>query len=221
MFVGHYAPAYALKARYREVPLWALVLAVQAVDVAFFVLAPLGIERLNIIEGARGPLAMDLAHMPFTHSLLAAVLYTGAAIALGVLLKRPRLGVALGLAVGSHWVCDFLVHVPDLPLAWGSTPKLGLGLWRYPGVSFALELGLLLAAAGWLYRALPPGAPRRWLAGGAVLLAVVQVVNDFFLPPPDSVRALAVSAEVSYLLVAALSWPVDRGAAVCPVKRES
>ncbi len=212
MFIGHYAPAYALKARYREVPLWALALGVQAVDVAFFVLAPLGIERLNIIEGARGPLGRELVHMPFTHSLAAAVLYTLACIALGRLAGRPRVGLALGLAVGSHWVCDFVVHTPDLPLAWAGTPKLGLGLWRYPGLSCALELGVLFAGAAWLYGTLPVGAARRWLVGGAAFLALVQVVNDFLLPPPASVIALAVSAEVSFVLLAALMWPIDRAA---------
>ena len=210
MFVGHYAPAYALKARYREAPLWALMLAVQAVDIAFYCLVPLGIERLEIFEGRRGPLAVDLVHMPLTHSLLSAVVLCGVCVAAGGALKRPRVGIAVGLAVASHWLLDLLVHRPDLPLTWWGTQKLGLGLWHYPLVSFVLEMALLGAAFVWLRAALPAGTARRWATGGFVVLVLAQVAQDFLLPPPTSKLALSISGEISYLIVAALALPVDR-----------
>jgi hypothetical protein len=127
MFVGHYAPALALRARYREAPLWALFLGVQAVDLLFFVLVPLGAEQMELDPSRRGFLALRLLYMPWSHSLALTLVY-GAVIAL-VLRARghARLGVALGLAVCSHWLCDLLVHTPDLPLAPGA-PSVGLGL---------------------------------------------------------------------------------------------
>ena len=55
----------------------------------------------------------------------------------------------IGLAVFSHWILDFLVHRPDLPLLWDG-PMVGLGLWNYPLPEQVLELGLLaLAGAAW------------------------------------------------------------------------
>src|SRR5690606_33674329 len=67
MFVGHYAPALVAKAVEPRVPLWALFLAVQLVDVAWALLVLLGVERAHLDATlASNPLALD--HMPFTHS---------------------------------------------------------------------------------------------------------------------------------------------------------
>jgi hypothetical protein len=48
---------------------------------------------------------------------------------------------------------DLFVHRADLPVLPGNIgdlPRLGLGLWRYPPVSFSIELALVLLGA-WLY----------------------------------------------------------------------
>ena len=128
MFVGHYAPALALRARYPEAPLWALFLAVQAVDVAFFVLVPLGVEHMALDPSQPGFLALRLTYLPWSHSLALTLAY-GVLVALAFRARgHARLGVALALAVCSHWVCDLLVHTPDLPLAPGA-PSVGFGLW--------------------------------------------------------------------------------------------
>jgi hypothetical protein len=55
--------------------------------------------------------------------------------------------------VASHWLLDLLVHrsdMPILPANIGNLPRLGLGLWRLPDVSAAIELALVLIG-GWLY----------------------------------------------------------------------
>jgi short subunit fatty acids transporter len=59
----------------------------------------------------------------------------------------------IGLVVASHWVLDLIVHRADLPILPGNAgdlPRLGLGVWRYPLVSFSMELALVLVGA-WLY----------------------------------------------------------------------
>ena len=46
----------------------------------------------------------------------------------------------------SHWVLDFIVHGPDLPLLFGGSPLVGLGLWTSgAGLNTGgiLEVGLL------------------------------------------------------------------------------
>ena len=70
---------------------------------------------------------------------------TAAAIAYLVYRER-RTASIIGLAVFSHWVLDFIVHPPDLPLLFSGSRLVGLGLWMSgPGliISVFLELGLL------------------------------------------------------------------------------
>jgi hypothetical protein len=65
--------------------------------------------------------------------------------------RRP--GIVIGLVAASHWLLDLFVHRADLPVLPGNIgdlPRLGLGLWRYPPVSFSIELALVLLGA-WLY----------------------------------------------------------------------
>ena len=214
MLAGHYAPAYALKARHPDVPLWLLFLAVQAVDIAFFALVALGVERMALVPGQRGGLALDLQHLPWTHSLATAVVLGVGCWLAGRATGRATLGAVIGAAVASHWVCDLLVHVPDLPLAPGlESPRLGLGLWRMPLVGFAVEIGLLVAAYAMARPRLAPDR-RRWGDVGVAALVVVQVLNDFVMPPPASVASLAASGEALFLGAVLLATPVDRRAAL-------
>ena len=64
-----------------------------------------------------------------------------------------RSGIVIGLVAASHWLLELFVHRADLPILPGNIgdlPQLGLGLWRYPLVSFSIELALVLLGA-WLY----------------------------------------------------------------------
>ena len=50
MYVGHYAASLALKRFEKRASLGVLFLAVQLVDIIFFPLVLLGVERLNIVR---------------------------------------------------------------------------------------------------------------------------------------------------------------------------
>ena len=150
MFVGHYAAALAAKAAQPKAPLWTYVLGAQLVDVAWGGLVLAGVERMSLDERLPGS-PLVLSHMPYTHSLPAAVVWAVAAgLVARFLLKLPRAAaVAVALVVASHWGLDFLVHRPDLPL-WVGGPKVGLGWWNHPVPEQALEMGLLaIAATAW------------------------------------------------------------------------
>ena len=75
------------------------------------------------------------------------VMWSILALAIGFLVYRERRTASIiGLLVFSHWVLDFIVHPPDLPLWFDGSPILGLGLWTsVPGIviAFILEFGLL------------------------------------------------------------------------------
>ena len=90
MFVGHYAAALAAKAAQPKAPLWTYVLAAQLVDVAWSGLIIAGVERLRFDPSLPGS-SLVLEHMPYTHSLPAAVLWAvGAGLLATWALKLPR-----------------------------------------------------------------------------------------------------------------------------------
>jgi hypothetical protein len=213
MFVGHYGPSFAAKALKQSIPLWILFVAVQWVDVMWSVLVLLGIEKVRIVPGFTATNPLDLYYMPYTHSLLAAILWSlGAAAAYRAI---PRLGSwatagIVGAAVFSHWVLDLLVHRPDLPL-YDDTLKVGLGLWNYPVFAFALEVALLFGGMVLYLRNTRPvargGRYGFWIFGIA-MLGVQSIV--FFGPPPASDKAAAVTALVAYAAFAGVAYWLER-----------
>jgi len=214
MFVGHYAASLALKSYEKRVSLGVLFLAVQFVDIVFFPLVLLGIERLNIVEGFTQSTHFELEYMPYTHSLLAAVLWAGAAYALfrWVVVKDKSIALVIGLAVFSHWLFDLLVHTPDLPLWSDASLKLGFGLWNNAIATYALEAVFLLLAL-WLYlrstsATTAAGKYGMVLFVGFLLLA--NIANIFGPLQGDSKLVFAVTALVAYLLFATVAFWLDK-----------
>ena len=223
MFVGHYGPSLAIKSVRPAIPLWLLFVAVQLVDVAWAILVLLGVEKVRIVPGITASNPLDLYSMPYTHSLVASIFWSVAA-ALGVALL-PRLSTRLaavwiGVAVFSHWVLDFLVHRPDLPL-YDDTMKVGLGLWNHPAVAFSLEAALLFGGMILYLRGTRPINPVGRIGPpvfGILMLAIQSYI--FFGPPPVSPAAAALTALASYALFAAVAeWlgRQRRSASVTPV----
>jgi hypothetical protein len=192
MFVGHYGAALALKGTESRASLGLLFLGVQFVDILFFPFVLGGVEQMNIVPGHTESTHFELAYMPYTHSLVASILWAaliagGAFVALGDRLRRRSIALVLGAAVFSHWVFDLIVHTPDLPLLGEASTKLGFGLWNNAPLTFVLEAALLLGGL-WLYlRATAPKAGSRLarfgMVGCVVLLIALNVYN-LFGPPP-------------------------------------
>lgn len=204
MFIGHYGVSFAAKRVDPSIPLWALFLAVQLLDVFWAPFILLGIEKVRIVPGITASNPFDLYYMPYTHSLLAALLWSAGAFLAYRLLAPRRPGakgaLVVGLAVFSHWMLDFVVHRPDLPL-YDNTAKVGLGLWNRPVAAFALEAGLLFGGM-WLYFG-GAAVPRlRMVVFGLVMLAIQAYV--FFGPPPVSDKAAAWTALGAYAVFAAV-----------------
>ena len=74
MFVGHYGISFAAQRLNRQLPLWVLFIAVQLLDVFWAPFVLLGIERVRIVPGITMSNPLDLYYMPYTHSLIAAML---------------------------------------------------------------------------------------------------------------------------------------------------
>lgn len=212
MFVGHYAVSFYLKAREPSVPLWVLLIAVQLVDVIWAILVLAGIEHLAMVPGITRASPLDLVYVPYTHSLTAALGWSLLAFWLWFRLRpkavgRARAAAMVGLAVFSHWIADFLVHRPDLPL-YDNSHKVGLGLWNYPAVSFPLEVGLLGLAMWLWYRA----SERRASARNLVMLWIIMTVSQVFTnfgPLPASPARFVILALFFYLAYALASRTCD------------
>ena len=208
MFVGHYGVSFAAKRVVPSVPLWVLFIAVQLLDVIWAPLILLGVEKVRIVPGITASNPLDLYYMPYTHSLVAALVWS--AIAAGVYLARgrgTRPALVLGAAVLSHWVLDFVVHRPDLPLV-GNTTKVGLGLWNLPVTAFALEV-LLLFGGMWLYFTVSASRRMPIVIFGLAMFVVQAAI--FFGPPPPSDKAAAAMALGAYALYAAIAAWLERG----------
>src|SRR3972149_2278819 len=96
MFIGHYGPSFAIKATDKSIPLWLLFIAVQMVDVLWAVLVLLGIEKVRIVPGITATNPLDLYYMPYTHSLVAALLWSAAAFVFYRIVTGRKDAVAAG-----------------------------------------------------------------------------------------------------------------------------
>ncbi len=213
MFVGHYGPSFAASALKKTIPLWVLFIAVQWVDVLWSIFVLLGIEKVRIVPGITATNPLDLYYMPYTHSLVAATLWSVAAvITYNMLFGRDGWSAAaiVGLAVFSHWLLDLLVHRPDLPL-YDNTMKVGLGLWNFPSVAFGLEIVFLFFGLYLYLRATKPvnsGGRYAMIIFAVVMLPIQAFV--FFGPPPSSDKAAAITALVSYAVFAAVACKLEK-----------
>ena len=193
--VDHAATALIIKRRYPSVPLAPLLIAVQAMELAWVVLNYLGIERTTTEATVRSVSDIHLLHMPYSHSVGTAV---ASAVLVWLILEkgfgRAALGRAVGIGILSHLILDLATHAHDIVLWPGlSSPRLGLGLYEAaPLVAFVVEFlygilcwyiyrggrGLLalialgnLANLSFLSRAIP--GPEELLAGRPLLVVTV------------------------------------------------
>lgn len=217
MFIGHYGLALGSKRLVPTVSLGALFLACQFADLLWPTLVLLGVERFTIAPGITKASPLDFRYYPYSHGLLALVVW-GVLFALAYRVATGRgwrAPVLLFALVVSHWVLDFIVHRADLPIALGEGPKVGLGLWNSVPGTLAVEY-LLFVLGAWIYIGSTAAQDRIGSMGLWALLLFLAAVEaaNVFGPPPQSVTAVAWSAEAMWLLVAWGFW-VDRHRTSC------
>ena len=215
MFVGHYGVAFAVKSERNQIPLWVLFVAVQLLDFLWAPFVLLGIEKVRIVPGITATSPLDLYYMPYTHSLIGALVWS----ALAALVYKPVRGakasssaaLIVALAVFSHWVLDLIVHRPDLAI-YDDTFKVGFGLWNYKGVEFAMEIALLvIGLVLYLKRNVIKSAGRKiGIIVFGVVLILVQTQTTFGGRPLSSGRVVAITALTFYTLFAAIAFVLEK-----------
>ena len=209
MFVGHYAASLAAKAIKPRAPLWTYVIAAQAIDIGWGALVMSGVEKVRIDPSLPGS-ALDLYHMPFTHSLPAVVLWSLAGLLLARAARLPwGAAIAIAAVVFSHWLADLLVHRPDLELWFGGT-KVGFGLWNYPVPEQAVEIGLLgLGAAAWAFVRGRHGRTLWPVLVFTTIRVAVQIIA-MVMPGDGDAAGLGATALAVYLVVGLIAFVLDR-----------
>ncbi len=214
MFIGHFGAGFAGKKVDTKPSLGTLFMAAQWMDLIWPVFILIGLEKVEIIPGYTAANPLKFTYYPFSHSLFFAIIW---GVLFGLVYyffkKNVKVSILLGALVLSHWVLDFIVHVPDLPIfPWGNL-KVGLGLWNDAGTSMILE-SIIFFAGAYLYFSVTKaknivGKISFWAL--VVFLFVIYVMNEFGSPPP-SVQAMAIVSLAQWLIVAWGYW-IDRNRA--------
>jgi len=203
MFIGHAAVAFAAKKAAPKTSLGTLMMAAQFIDLLWPIFLLIGLEHVRIDPGNTVMTPLDFYDYPFSHSLLAVVVWGLVFAGVYFAARRYRDGaIVLGLLIVSHWVLDFLTHGPDLPLAPGSEARVGLRLWDSVAATLIVE-GLLFAACVALYARMTKaidkvGTYALW--GLVAFLVVIYTMNVFGPPPPDT-GVIAYAGNASWLFV--------------------
>jgi hypothetical protein len=211
MFVGHYAIGLAAKQLAPRTSLGALIAAPILLDLLWPIFLLVGWEYVSIAPNPNPFLRLQFDSYPISHGLVAVIGWATlfASIYLGV--ARYLIGaITIWVSVVSHWLLDYIVHRPDLPLYVGGSRFLGRGLWNHPKITIAVELTMFALGILIYLRATRAknaiGTFAFWffvLALAGLYAAVV------FAPPPSSVKKLALGTMLSWLFVA-WAWWIDR-----------
>lgn len=211
MFIGHFGLALAARRTLPQVSLGSTFLAAQFLDLLWPTLLLLGVETVRIQPGATAVTPLVFDFYPVSHSLLMAAAWASVFAAVYALWRgHLAAGIALGALVLSHWLLDALVHEADLPLAPGSSIRVGLGLWHSRAATLIAEVPMFVIGV-WLYaRGTRPldRSGHFGFVGLVVLLALVHAAN-MAGPPPASTTAIAWVGQAQWLLVLWAFW-VDR-----------
>jgi membrane-bound metal-dependent hydrolase YbcI (DUF457 family) len=171
----------------------------------------LNIEQASIVPGITKMTPLDFTNYPISHSLLIVLVW---GILIGVtgwrMSKKKKIGYVLFACVVSHWLLDFLVHRPDLPLYPGNSPKVGLGLWNHVAVAVIIE-SLIFVTGVYVYSRVTK-ARNKWGTVSLVLLVsclgLIYIANIMGPPPPD-MKAIAWAGNLQWIFVIMAFW-VDR-----------
>jgi len=183
--INHAATGLIIKKIYPDVPMAAILVSVQLIEILWVVLNFLSIEKTTTENRVQSVSDVHLEYMPFSHSVVStAVLAAGAWILFALGFKALDVGIAVALGICSHLVLDLISHARDIVIApFLVSRKFGLGLYEKPAVAFVFET-IYGIFCWWVY------------GGSAALFWIIVVFNlanaSFFIktiPGPERFMA--------------------------------
>ena len=205
MFIGHYALAFSAKKIDKLPSLAIMFIAVQLLDLLWPIFVLMGIETFEIEVGNTAMTPLNFVYYPYSHSLLATMVWAILFASVYYLITHNRKGsFLLGLLVFSHWILDLLTHRPDLQLSPFTETRVGLGLWNFPALEIPLEVGLFLAGIVLYVKAVQP--KRKVAFWTLIVFFVVIYFMNIYGPPPPSINAVTYSALSMWIFVLWAWW---------------
>lgn len=207
MFIGHYAVALASKRAAPRTSLGATFAACQLPDLLWPIFLLLGWERVEVTPAGNPFLNLTFTDYPWSHSLLADLVWAAVAGGIYLAISRNRRGaVVVGLVVLSHWVLDWVTHRPDPPLYPGGA-LVGLGLWRSVVGTVVVEGGLFVVGLRLYFSSTRArDAVGRYSLGALLALVVILYVSTLMGPPPPSSQAIGWFGLVGWLIPLWAYW---------------
>jgi membrane-bound metal-dependent hydrolase YbcI (DUF457 family) len=210
MFIGHFAVGLGLKRMAPRASLGALIAAANGADILWVIFLLFGWEHARIVPGITKWTPLDLYDYPWSHSLLALIVWASALALVYRAWREHKAGAAaIWIGVVSHWVLDWMTHRPDMPLYPGG-PKFGLGLWNFIPWTFVVELAMFFAGV-WIYARATRAHDRIGRSGfwGYVVFLLFAYVGDHFGGPPESMREIAWAGLVAVVVLLLWAWWFD------------
>jgi hypothetical protein len=207
MFIGHYAVGLAAKKFAPRTSLGVLIAAPILLDLLWPIFLLLGWEHVSIEPNSNPFLRLAFDSYPISHGLIAVVGWATLFAALYFGIARYVTGaIVIWIGVVSHWLLDYVVHRPDLPLYAGSR-QFGLALWNHRGLVIAIELAMFVIAI-WIYlrQTKAKDGVGKYLFWGFIVFLLAVYALAVFGPAPPTVNKLAIGALFSWLLIPWAWW---------------
>lgn len=215
MLVGHLGAGLALKKAEPKINVGWLFFMALFFDFLLGIFVLLGLERALIPENYN-ELHYLYYTFPYSHGLAATILWSGLIFVVVKLLwpkdKGTTVAAIFAAAAFSHFILDWLVHIPEIPLLGQDSLLVGFGLWNYLWVALFIET-LILIGGLTLYLRSTSGSGFGANYGMIIFMGIVlivQVMGQAFGPPPPDVKGPATFWIIQPLIFAALAFWLDR-----------
>jgi hypothetical protein len=201
MFIGHFAVGFGAKKFAPRTQLALLLAAPLLSDMLWPIFLRLGWEHVRIVPGITRFNSYDLYDFPWSHSLLMCAVWATAFSTIYYAFTRYRPGtIAIWIGVLSHWILDWITHIPDMPLYPGGGPRLGLSLWNHVAATMTVEIVMLLFGV-FLYAGATRAKDRigKYAFAVYVLVLLAAFISDRFGGQPATAASASEAAHAIFL----------------------
>jgi hypothetical protein len=218
MFAGHLAAGLVLKKMERRINLGWLFFATLFHDFLLGIFILMGLEHIHVPANFAQTHYLTFT-FPYSHGLAASIFWSLLAFGITYAVlprwtskERQLAGLVIALAVFSHFVLDWFVHIPEMPLLGENSPKIGLSLWNNLPLALVLETALVIAGFVFYLITVKPQSnlARYGVAALMILITALTVTGQLFSDTPPPANGAAMSWIFQPFLICGLAYWFDR-----------